>query len=79
MTVLVKFQIEIRFSIELHENSKLSMTSCPPSSGKYHGPLSAIKSDKLKKKYRHQELSEIIRARLKAQDPASCRVLSPIV
>ena len=34
MTVLVKFQIEIRFSIELHGNSKLSMTSCPPSSEK---------------------------------------------
>ena len=34
MTVLVKFQIEIRFSIELHGNSKLSMTSCPPSSGR---------------------------------------------
>ena len=33
MTVLVKFQIKIRFSIELHGNSKLSMTSCPPSSG----------------------------------------------
>ena len=33
MTVLVKFQIEIRFSIELHGNSNLSMTSCPPSSG----------------------------------------------
>ena len=33
MTVLVKFQMEIRFSIELHGNSKLSMTSCPPSSG----------------------------------------------
>ena len=33
MTVLVKFQIEIRFSIELHGNSKLSLTSCPPSSG----------------------------------------------
>ena len=33
MTILVKFQIEIRFSIELHGNSKLSMTSCPPSSG----------------------------------------------
>ena len=32
MTVLVKFQMEIRFSIELHGNSKLSMTSCPPSS-----------------------------------------------
>ena len=35
MTVLVKFQIEIRFSIELHGNSKLSMTSCPPSSANY--------------------------------------------
>ena len=33
MTVLVKFQIEIRFSIESHWNSKLSMTPCPPSSG----------------------------------------------
>ena len=33
MTVLVKLQIEIRFSIELYGNSKLSMTSCPPSSG----------------------------------------------
>ena len=33
MTVLMKFQIKIRFSIELHGNSKLSMTSCPPSSG----------------------------------------------
>ena len=32
-TVLVKFQIKIRFSIELHGNSKLSMTSCPSSSG----------------------------------------------
>ena len=31
MTVSVKFQMEIRFSIELHGNSKLSMTSCPPS------------------------------------------------
>ena len=28
----MKFQIEIRFSVELHGNSKLSMTSCPPSS-----------------------------------------------
>ena len=27
MVVLVKFQIEIRFSTELHGNSKLSMTS----------------------------------------------------
>ena len=35
MTVLVKFQIKIRFSIELHGNSKLSMTSCPPSSACY--------------------------------------------
>ena len=33
MTVLVKFQIEIRFSIELYGNSKLSMTSCPPPGG----------------------------------------------
>ena len=32
MTVLLKFQMEIRFSIELHGNSKLSMTTCPPSS-----------------------------------------------
>ena len=32
MTVFVTFQIEIRFSTELHGNSKLSMTSCPPSS-----------------------------------------------
>ena len=32
MTVLVKFQIEIRFFIEMYGNSKLSMTSCPPSS-----------------------------------------------
>ena len=32
MTVAEKFQIKIRFSIELHGNSKLSMTSCPPSS-----------------------------------------------
>ena len=32
MTVLVKIQIRIRFFIELHGNSKLSMTSCPPSS-----------------------------------------------
>ena len=38
MTVLVKFQIEIRFSIELHGNSKLSMTSCPPSSGHNEEP-----------------------------------------
>ena len=41
------FQIEIRFHIELHGNSKLSMTSCPPSSGfdilefPQHFPLSA--------------------------------------
>ena len=28
----MKFQIKIRFSIELRGNSKLSMTSCPPSS-----------------------------------------------
>ena len=34
MTVLVKFQIEIRFSIELHGYSKLSMMSYPPSSDK---------------------------------------------
>ena len=33
MTVLLKFQIEIRFFIELHGNSKLSMTSCPTTSG----------------------------------------------
>ena len=33
MTVLVKFQIEIRFIIDFHGNWKLSMTSCPPSSG----------------------------------------------
>ena len=32
MTVLVKFQIEIRFSLNLHGNTKLSMTSNPPSS-----------------------------------------------
>ena len=32
MTVLVKFQIEIVFSIELHGNSKLLMMLCPPSS-----------------------------------------------
>ena len=32
ITVIVKFQIEIRFFIELHGNSNLSMTSCPPSS-----------------------------------------------
>ena len=36
MTVLVKFHIEIRFSIELHGNSKLSMTSCPSSSDAVH-------------------------------------------
>ena len=29
---IVTFQIEIRFFIELHGSSKLSMTSCPPSS-----------------------------------------------
>ena len=33
MAVLVKFQIEMGFFIELQGNSKLSMTSCPPSSG----------------------------------------------
>ena len=33
MTVVVKFQIEIRCFIELHGNSKLSMASCLPSSG----------------------------------------------
>ena len=32
MTVIVKYQIGIRFSIELYRNSKLSMASCPPSS-----------------------------------------------
>ena len=31
-----KFQIEIQFFIELHGNSKLSMTSCPPSSDWTH-------------------------------------------
>ena len=48
MTVLVKFQMEIRFSIELHGNSKLSMTSCPPSSAQQGrvpaGALVEIKS-----------------------------------
>ena len=39
ITVLVKFQIEITFSIELHGNSKLSMTSCPPSSGRCEGAI----------------------------------------
>ena len=32
MPVLVKFHVEIRFSIEFIGNSKLLMTSCPPSS-----------------------------------------------
>ena len=39
MTVLLKFQIEISFSIELHGNSKLLMTSCPPSSATKLDPL----------------------------------------
>ena len=45
---------------------------------KYHRPLSAIKSDNFKKKH-HQDNSETIRAGLKVQDPASYRVLSPIM
>ena len=42
MTVLVKFQIKNRFSIELHGNSKLSMTSCPPSFALRNLPIISI-------------------------------------
>ena len=45
---------------------------------KYHGLLSAIKLDNLKKLH-HQGNSETIRAGRKAKDPASCRILSPIM
>ena len=48
MTVLVKFQIEISFSIELHGNSKLSMTSCPPLSALHMNDMERLKYFKLK-------------------------------
>ena len=47
MTVLVKFQIEIRFFIELRGNSNLSVTSCPP---RVHHHL---KTGYYKTKHRH--------------------------